>query len=55
MSHVDPDRGMFDHGPAGRARRRRLPGIRFVIGITVAVVAFAALVAFAMYWLMPAA
>jgi hypothetical protein len=31
----------------------RLPGIRFVIGITVAVVAFAALVAFAMYWLAP--
>ncbi len=31
----------------------RLPGIGFVIGITVAVVAFAALVAFAMYWLAP--
>jgi hypothetical protein len=31
----------------------RLPGIRFVIGITVAVVAFAAIVAFAMYWLAP--
>ena len=29
------------------------PGTRFVIGITVAVVAFAALVAFAMYWLAP--
>ena len=55
MSHVDPDRGMFDPARPGRARRRRLPGVRFVIGITVAVVTFAALVAFAMYWLMPAA
>ena len=29
--------------------------MRFVIGITVAVVAFAAMVAFAMYWLVPPA
>ena len=29
--------------------------MRLVIGITVAVVAFAALVAFAMYWLVPPA
>jgi hypothetical protein len=54
MSHMDPDRGTFDNGrPVAPAQR--LPGVRFVIGITVAVVIFAALVAFAMYWLMPAA
>ena len=50
--------GVLDSGsgtPASRpgARASRTPGTRFLIGITVAVVAFAAIVAFAMYWLMP--
>ena len=31
----------------------RTLGSRFVVGITIAVVAFAGLVAFAMYWLAP--
>jgi len=54
MGHADPDRGMFD--PTHPAQPSpRLPGVRFVIAITVAVVAFAALVAFAMYWLVPPA
>ena len=54
MGHADPDRGMFDPArPGGPAQK--LPGMRLVIGITVAVVAFAALVAFAMYWLVPPA
>ena len=54
MSHADPDRGMFDPARPGRPSQK-LPSMRLVIGITVAVVIFAALVAFAMYWLMPAA
>ena len=54
MGHADPDRGMFDPTSAGHPSQR-LPGIRFVIAITVVVVAFAALVAFAMYWLVPPA
>ena len=54
MSHADPDRGMFDPTRSGRPSQK-LPGMRLVIGITVAVVAFAAMVAFAMYWLVPPA
>ena len=50
--------GVLDSGSGTRpsrpeARASRTPGTRFVIGITVAVVGFAALVAFAMYWLTP--
>ena len=52
MGHADPDRGMFDPTRPG-GPSQKLPGTRFVIGITVAVVAFAAMVAFAMYWLVP--
>jgi hypothetical protein len=52
--------GVLDSGSGSRASRpeargSRAPGTRFVIGITVAVVGFAALVAFAMYWLTPLA
>lgn len=54
MGHADPDRGMFDP-TRPPAPSQKLPGTRFVIGITVAVVAFAAMVAFAMYWLVPPA
>jgi len=50
MSHADPDRGTFDPTRAGRPSQK-LPGMRLVVGITVAVVTFAAIVAFAMYWL----
>ena len=50
--------GVLDSGsgtPASRPddRASRMPGPRFVVGITIAVVAFAAIIAFAMYWLMP--
>ena len=54
MGHIDPDRGTFDPTRPG-APSQKLPGTRFVIGITMAVVAFAAMVAFAMYWLVPPA
>jgi hypothetical protein len=54
MSHADPDRGMLDPTRLDRPAQK-LPGTRFVIGITVAVVTFAAMVAFAMYWLVPPA
>jgi cobalamin biosynthesis Mg chelatase CobN len=50
--------GVLDSGsgsPASRteATSSRTPGSRFVVGITIVVVAFAAVIAFAMYWLMP--
>jgi hypothetical protein len=50
--------GLLDAGSGPRDTRSattgsRTPGPRFVVGITVAVVAFAAIVAFAMYWLAP--
>ena len=55
MGHVDPGSRDVRPDPARARPSQTLPGTRFVIGITVAVVAFAALVAFAMYWLVPLA
>ena len=50
--------GVLDSGSGTPATRpetpaSRTPGTRFVVGITIVVVAFAAIIAFAMYWLMP--
>jgi hypothetical protein len=39
--------------PAHDAQVSHTPGNRFVIGVTVVVVAFAAIIAFAMYWMAP--
>jgi hypothetical protein len=51
MGLLDAGSGPRDARPASTGSRT--PGPRFVVGITVAVVAFAAIVAFAMYWLAP--